>query len=149
METKTCSMCHEAKSLNDFHNNKAARDGKTSRCKVCASAATRKWYAENLEWARGSSARSRKNNPDAYWRRYYKREYGITLDQYNEMLEVQGGVCAICGNTCQTRSRLAVDHDHETGKVRGLLCNGCNRGIGLLNDSPELLRAAIGYLTAS
>lgn len=58
----------------------------------------------------------------------------------------QGGVCAICGGTNPSGHRLAVDHDHETRRVRGLLCHACNAGIGKLRDSPDLLRKAIDYL---
>jgi len=72
--------------------------------------------------------------------------YGITIEQYGEMLEAQGGVCAICREPCPSGKNLAVDHCHETGAVRGLLCARCNSGIGQFLDSPDRLRAAIGYL---
>jgi hypothetical protein len=84
-------------------------------------------------------------------------KYGITLLQYNEILERQNGVCAICGKKeekAQARKKhgekvidsLQVDHDHETGKIRGLLCYKCNTGIGKLMDSPDLLRKAARYI---
>lgn len=77
----------------------------------------------------------------------YKRRFGITLEDYNKMFEDQKGCCKIC-NTHQLdlKKRLAVDHCHTTGKVRGLLCGNCNRAIGMLNDSQELLLSAINYL---
>ncbi len=78
-----------------------------------------------------------------------KKMYGIDLDEYLVMLDAQGGVCAICGEK-EKDSRfeyLSVDHCHTTGKVRGLLCNACNRAIGGLKDNPELLRKALLYLT--
>jgi hypothetical protein len=62
------------------------------------------------------------------------------------MLEQQNGVCAICHGNCTTWKALSVDHDHRTGKVRGLLCQTCNTGIGALDDSPDLLRRALEYL---
>lgn len=68
-----------------------------------------------------------------------KRKYGITLAEYDQMLEEQHGVCAICGGADPSGRRLAVDHDHETGKVRGLLCTSCNTRLGFL----EIHRAAI------
>lgn len=75
--------------------------------------------------------------------------YGITTEQYSELLESQGGGCAICDAPPPTETRkkfLVVDHDHETGKVRGLLCDTCNRGLGLLGDNIVYLCAAVDYL---
>lgn len=74
-----------------------------------------------------------------------KRLYGITPEQYEELLKSQDGVCAICGGTCITGRRLSVDHDHETNKIRGLLCSRCNFGIGQL-DTIEKLNNAVKYL---
>lgn len=75
-----------------------------------------------------------------------KRLYGIDIENYLKILENQNGVCAICKKECKTKSRLSVDHNHETGMVRGLLCNRCNRAIGMFEDNPEILRSAIRYL---
>jgi hypothetical protein len=75
----------------------------------------------------------------------YKRKYGITRAEYEDMLERQGGRCAICG--VEPR-RFYVDHDHDTDTVRALLCSSCNVGIGLLQDDPELLRLAALYIEA-
>jgi len=72
-----------------------------------------------------------------------KRKYGITHDAYNMLYERQEGKCAICGNP---ENLLHVDHNHTTGKVRGLLCNNCNGGIGFLNDDIKILEQAIKYL---
>lgn len=76
--------------------------------------------------------------------------YGLTPEQYEAMLRSQGGVCAICGEAPSGRHtrdrRLVVDHCHGTGATRGLLCNRCNRAIGLLKDDAVLLRRAISYL---
>jgi hypothetical protein len=94
-----------------------------SRCRACASAAG---HARAIE-----------------------KTYGLTIRQYNELLRLQGGACAICGKVPRSR-RLAVDHDHVTGEVRGLLCAsgdfGCNKGLGYFNDDVELLRRAVAYL---
>ena len=82
------------------------------------------------------------------------RKYGLTLDDYNELLESQGGGCAICGkhgvraeSYWSEERLLAVDHNHVTGRVRGLLCDSCNRGMGLLKDSEQILARAAKYLT--
>lgn len=75
------------------------------------------------------------------------RNFGITIEDYNRMFEDQQGCCAICSKHQDVgKIRLAVDHCHTTGKVRGLLCLQCNAGIGNLRDSPELLRIALAYL---
>lgn len=73
------------------------------------------------------------------------RSYGITVEDYNNMLEAQDYGCYICGGTDANRA-LSIDHNHSTGKVRGLLCSNHNRALGLLGDNPELLIAAHRYL---
>ncbi len=80
-----------------------------------------------------------------------KRAYGLTPEQYDAMLAAQNGVCLLCGdapnpNGVRAASRLHVDHDHETGRVRALLCNHCNRGIGAFRDDPDLMQRASLYV---
>lgn len=71
----------------------------------------------------------------------------MTVDDYNKMLDQQKGCCVVCGQHESTfKQRLCVDHDHNTGKVRGLLCKQCNSGIGLLQDDLEILKVAVKYL---
>lgn len=86
-------------------------------------------------------------NKDHVKNKQLLRDYGITLPEYMVILEKQGGQCAICGSGEPGGvGRFHVDHDHKTGKVRGLLCHFCNTGIGSLRDDPVLLRAAVEYL---
>ena len=80
---------------------------------------------------------------------YYKRNYGITLKEYEELIQEQNNVCAICGQVCSTGKKLAIDHDHTTGKVRGLLCKNCNVALGQFKDSVDVLQKAIKYLEKS
>ena len=96
-----------------------------------------------------------KKHSRAYCRKYpdkrrnsvLKHEYGITKKQYDFMLASQGNSCAICGKTPKENGRgLAVDHDHETGAIRGLLCTNCNLGLGSFYDNPKVLLNAIAYL---
>lgn len=77
--------------------------------------------------------------------------YGITLEQYIEMVAEQNGVCAICKKpeTARNTTRLSIDHCHATGKVRGLLCQQCNKMLGMGKDNPETLQAAINYLNST
>ncbi len=88
----------------------------------------------------------------AYWRmQSLKRKFGITVEDYERMWDDQRGLCAICDKpeTKVVKGRLnwlSVDHNHDTGAVRGLLCSRCNAGIGWMQDDPELLRAAANYL---
>lgn len=78
-----------------------------------------------------------------------KKKYGMSVEDFNALHESQGGACAICRTTLTTENRgTVVDHCHETGRVRGLLCQGCNRGLGLLKDNPEVLVSAAEYLNA-
>lgn len=94
----------------------------------------------------------RKENGTYYtgMRRDRLRRYGLTIEQYSVLLQKQNGVCAICGQTesTKTKANLAVDHEHGTGKVRGLLCMMCNTGIGKFSTR-EILQRAISYLEAS
>ena len=79
------------------------------------------------------------------------RRYGITVEQFEQMMERQQGCCAICGdppdpNGVKAASRLHIDHDHNSGQVRELLCNHCNRGVGAFRDDPDIMRKAIAYI---
>lgn len=91
----------------------------------------------------------RKNNPEKSYnksmRHHYMREYGLTIDQVQIMEERQGGLCLIC----KQAKKLVVDHCHETGVVRGLLCKHCNTGIGLFKEDIQILESAIGYLKSN
>lgn len=78
-----------------------------------------------------------------------KKRYGLTQQEFDNLLQVQKGVCLICGKTNYNGWNLSVDHCHDTGKVRGLLCNPCNTGLGGFMDNPNLLANAIRYLKES
>lgn len=84
------------------------------------------------------------------WTRNLRRNYQMTPEDFNALWDAQEGKCAICGNAMKPRGRtkdaVGVDHNHATGKVRGLLCRGCNHGIGNLQDDPRILKAAAQYL---
>jgi hypothetical protein len=79
-------------------------------------------------------------------RRQNLKAFGLSEAAYDALLAEQAGVCAICSQSCSTGRRLAVDHDHETGRVRGLLCGRCNRALGLLRDDPSTFQKAAAYL---
>ena len=106
---------------------------------------------EPTERRRRIQAEYRKANPKKFKNYVLKSYYGITLEEYQAKLESQGNVCAICGQPEQVKrdgqvKALAVDHDHETGKVRGILCQACNKALGLLKDDVSLFQKSIDYL---
>lgn len=104
----------------------------------------KKTYDCKMRWA----AENRTKDRDSRFRRHIAKAYNLTVDQYNQMLNAQNGVCDICGNveTSKAATRLGVDHNHSTGKVRGLLCTLCNSGLGSYKDNIENMQRAIVYL---
>ncbi len=128
---KTCSRCEVTKPTIEFHRRSASKDGLRSACKACVA----------------SEVRTRPNHKE--YETKIKRVYGIDLNQYNIMFENQNGSCKICGTEepgCG-RSYFCIDHDHQTGDVRGLLCNDCNVGIARFKDNTDFLQSAINYLS--
>lgn len=156
-----CCSCKFDKPDEEF----AARDGgkrRHTRCKECQKEYRQTYWQKNshkyadrywtnhehhkAECRRRYHASDKKIASEKTWRNKLKREFGITVEQYNLMLESQGGVCYLCRNPDPDGKKLAVDHCHTHGNIRGLLCRACNTGIGLLRDSPELLRRAADYI---
>lgn len=106
------------------------------------------WVCRTASAKRSPAAVARRNAAKRSWLASRRlRKFNLDDEAYAELLDGQGGRCAICGNDCATGRELAVDHDHETGHVRGLLCMPCNTAIGLMKDDPERLIAAAAYLT--
>ncbi len=115
----------------------------------------RAWREKNAEHVKAYNAQympeyyNREGAAKSRWRRGLKA-YNMTPEDFNALWAEQSGKCAICENDMEPRGRkkeaVAVDHNHETGEVRGLLCRGCNHGIGNLKDDPEVLMRAVRYL---
>jgi hypothetical protein len=153
---KTCTKCGGTKPAQAFYLHRGTKDGRATHCIDCQKARTREWNAANRAKVAARYAAS-KDARDDNWRRdqrhLWLRRYGLTPEDYDRMLQEQGGTCAICqlperyidARTGETR-RLAVDHCHITGKVRGLLCGRCNRSIGQFADDHERLLRAAAYL---
>lgn len=145
MDTGICKTCEAVKPATDFYRNPLGVPGLRRDCKDCHNAKRRQ------EYAAGRSGRGR----DVSYEQLLKREYGITLAQYNAMVRKQAGRCAICRRpesvkmkrTGQLR-RLAVDHDHVTGAVRGLLCQRCNVLVWAIEDNHTTLAAIGAYIEA-
>jgi hypothetical protein len=108
---------------------------------------SRRYREKNREKCNLASKASRRKHPETDIEGHLLRSYGITLKKYQALVEKQDGKCAICHGPPNGRvKKLVVDHNHETGKIRELLCDGCNRAIGFMKDDPEQLRAAALYL---
>lgn len=137
-QTKVCTKCQVEKSLDEFYLNANMRDGRQSWCKECNRAQKKIWRASEAG--------------KAHKRQQILKSYGLTDDQFTEMLALQDFSCAICLEEFTTTP--VVDHDHtccegraSCGKcVRALLCSGCNKGLGSFHDDPTILRWAADYV---
>jgi hypothetical protein len=160
---KTCTKCGLVKPLTEFYRATGTRDGLRGDCKACFQARAKARYPLVREERIAAAQRCRDENPDRYranQRRmrstpegkerqragHLKRKYGITIEQYDELLAAQGGRCAICRREPRPDISLHLDHDHESGQLRGILCFRCNNSLGDLDDDPTLLQAALQYL---
>lgn len=135
MQEKICSDCLFTKPLHEFHRKRDGRGQCHSRCRVCRNV---RYHRETPEQRRSDKLR---------------QKYGLTISDYALLSEQQGHVCAICKRPetkVHNRSGevrfLCVDHDHETGRIRGLLCNRCNVGLGQFEDNITSLKNAKAYL---
>lgn len=131
-DNKTCTKCRELKPVSDY-----ARQGKgkrNARCKSCVNAERKGYYGRlSPEVREGQKHRAR------------ARRYNLTVDEYAELLRISK--CQICGNeTPGGHGEWHIDHNHETGKVRGILCSSCNLGLGHFKDNMANLERAIAYL---
>ena len=145
--TKLCRSCEDELPASRFRPDPRMKSGLYSYCRSCEATKARKWNADNPEKRAEIEAR---RVPRSYGQRreaVLSREYGMSLSDYRRMEESQGGLCAICGEPEPGKfGNLHVDHCHETGEVRGLLCASCNLGLGKFRDRPDLLIAASAYL---
>jgi hypothetical protein len=134
VQIKVCPKCKVEKPVTMFWRQAASRDGLQNRCKTC-------FY----EWRREADKRYMDSGQHASRQRegHYRRNYGLSLAEVDAMARDQKNRCLLCGRGPGKRS-LHLDHDHSTGRIRGLLCYGCNRAIGHFRDDPDLmLRAAL------
>jgi hypothetical protein len=163
MAKKRCNKCGEVKPLNEFYAMRGMRDGHRNDCIECSKAAkrarqarnpvpyrerARQWAADNPERRAAYQAEYR-GRPEVKRRArnaYFLRTYGVTADEVDKMLDAQNGRCAICGVRPERLASMHIDHDHDRGHLRGLLCVSCNQGLGQFRDDPALLLRAVVYL---
>ena len=137
---KRCSKCKTEKHLEDFYIQKSGRRAgqPTARCKGCQSAQSKAYYAANTEKSKAAHKGWVSRNKDRVKKHKIKATFGIEPHEYDAMPKV----CVICGAV----DDLCVDHSHRSGRVRGLLCSPCNKGLGFFKDNPALLLRASDYL---
>ena len=162
---KRCTKCGIEKPLTEFYAMAGMRDGHRNDCKQCNLAAKAARHRQNPEPGRARARRWQRENPERVAaqraaargtgkrqvqnrRSYLKRTYGLTLEEYEHMLRAQGRKCAICRARPRDDISLHVDHDHETGEIRGLTCFKCNNAIGDLGDVPARIEREIEYLVS-
>lgn len=135
---KKCSKCKETKPYSDFYEKKRKEIYGSSHAGIS-------WWCK--ECIKKKQVKYRVNNPEKAKSIDLRQSFGIDIEYYNNIFKLQKGQCAIC---CKHQSELskslAVDHDHDAGHVRGLLCNNCNAGLGFFRDSMDLLLEAAEYL---
>lgn len=164
--SKVCKKRGGTQPLDAFYRATAMKDGHRNECKECMRGARRRHYEANRDayirkaqdWKRRNPERYRQleqkrraaRGPEEIRRdrdQHLSRQYSITMDDFDFMVIAQRGLCAICGK--EDGIRLHVDHDHATGRVRGLLCGSCNRAMGLFHEDPVRFEAAGAYLRRS
>jgi hypothetical protein len=160
---KECRLCRRLLPLDEFHRATGARDGHRGECKDCFRAKARERYPQVREQAIERARRWREENIDRFrenQRRrrsdpavkakerndHLRRKFGLSQDDYERMLARQDSGCAICKRPPSPTASLHVDHDHETGRVRALLCVSCNNALGSFQEDPEIVRRARSYL---
>lgn len=143
---KKCKKCGVSKSVDQYGRHPNTRDKLRTSCKGCNSLSSAEWNKAHPEkvqaWREGNADRVQRIERNSR----YQQRYGITLERYEALLAEQGGVCAICKSDTLVKMHFSVDHCHKTGKVRALLCQHCNAGLGNFKDSPEIMDAAAAYV---
>lgn len=159
---KKCSKCKQIKDLSLFTKHKRHADGHSSECKECKNSARRtdeyrekerirakEYYYKNIDKKKLEASKFRKSEKGKRYIKdeYLRRLYNITIDEYNSLFEKQNGRCAICGtHQSELTRKLAVDHSHKDGTIRGLLCSKCNTALGLVNENLDIIYSMIDYI---
>lgn len=145
LRKKVCTKCKTKKQITAFHINNRMKDGRNSVCKKCYSERRKSLYWDDPEKYLVKQREGKYGSKGSLCakNRRLMSAYGLSLKLWNIMFKFQKGKCAICNKKTLD---LVVDHNHDTGEIRGLLCHKCNRGIGHFNDDSKLLMKCINYL---
>ena len=151
---KQCTKCLQVKSFAEFHNDKHKKDNLHTQCKECHSLRNKTKRKTDIVWREMQAQRAKQyrekypdKNRDTIRNSTLKAKYGITSKEYDTLFESQGYKCAVCGSSKnQVYGKMPVDHCHNTGKVRGILCQSCNVTLGKVEEKEEILLALIEYL---
>lgn len=138
--SRLCKVCDKVKSITEFHWTSPKHNYRRRTCKKCQ-------HEQQMKLAKSTPERRLAKKRYSY--SYKLKEYGLTLVDFDAMMEAQQGRCRICDREFDSQVKPLqphVDHCHATGKVRGILCFTCNTGLGKFNDNVEWLRAAVLYL---
>lgn len=147
---KICKICQIEQNVENFYISRSLnKEYRKSYCKNCSTKKLAQWRHKNPIKSRNHVKKWQKENPEKYRNSQLKRKYGISIEEYNELLKNQNNVCAICEIHKPLELFLCVDHNHKTSKIRGLLCSNCNVAIGLLKDNPIFFDKASIYLKKS
>jgi hypothetical protein len=133
-----CGDCGEMKAREDFYVDRKRVDGLHTYCKACCKRRARGRYAADPEGHKRRHREWVERNPERVRMHKARSAYGLTEAEYRALAEV----CVICG----ARDALGIDHSHQSGRVRGKLCDGCNKGLGFFKDNPSLLFRAAEYV---
>lgn len=143
--SKICSICLDSKTLESFGVHPTHKQGRRSVCNSCR---PKTRSNESYQSRKDYHKKYRKKNIDKYRDIQLKRYYGLSLIEFRKLSQIQNNACAICLKPAHLLTKLlCVDHDHTTGKIRGLLCTQCNQALGLFKDNPSYLNNAMNYLT--
>lgn len=168
MTTKICTQCGEDKDLTEYQKHSTSSDGKTWECRECTALRGRKRY-KNKKYpqpvafpeTKVCSTCGEEKPPSAYYKDQHYPDhrqkqcracrlnvgrasrFGITVSELTDFVNDRGNKCEVCGSS---EGNMHLDHSHDTGKIRGLLCHGCNVSLGLVKEDPETLRGLANYI---
>ncbi len=143
---RTCAKCLCSKNEEDFYFRNKKKNLRSSYCKLCFHIINAETKRKNINNTKIIKTKEYEKNKNSYRNRLYKLNYGISLEDYENLLFKQNGKCDICLGINNNGRHLDVDHCHKSGKIRGLLCNACNRLLSNSKDDTDILKKAIDYL---